>query len=136
MPHIQHGGVLEIDVEVEQFLVDDPQLWTETAEDMVALVLRHLAVLETDHLDVVEHIDTLDHNTAVNVVALGVESHSHRVPGMVAHHVLQQTHKFSSLLTLMIDAINLGHCADGIMEGVQVLIELPLEVRSYLNLLL
>jgi len=136
MPHIQHGGVLEIDVEVEQFLVDDPQLRTEAAENMVALVLRHFAVLETDHLDAVEHIDTLDHNTAVDVIALGVESHRHRVPWMVAHYVLQQTHQFSRLLTLMIDTIDLSHCADGIMEGVQVLIELPLEVRSYLNLLL
>ena len=97
---------------------------------------RHLHVAQAHHPDVVHDLDALEDDLPVDLVPVRGESHGHGVRRALGYLVSQVAEVVYHFFGLVVKTVDLRGIHDDPVEGVQVVVELLLDIRGGVHLLL
>ena len=135
VPDIEQRGVLDGQREAGYGLVHLLQLGTDVEDNLHSLLLGHLHIAQTDLTDVVADVQTGQQDFLIELVPAWRKGHGKGIGGMGLQLVSQLRHIRDKAVYLVIETVDLGGEAHHITEGVQIVVELLLDVVGGFHLL-
>ena len=111
-----------------QCLVHHLELRANAEYDLHTFLFGHFVVRKTGRADVVYNLHAVQYHFTIDLVPPGRESDGQRMGAMTAQLVGKIPHVVGQPRYFVIKTVNLGRIADNRAKGVQIIVELPLQV--------